>query len=153
MRTVITNSEGCYPCTYFELNDYKPKGFWYSINGEWEWFCKDNYPDGLDGENIMEIEVDLSRVLVLDNIIDLERFYEQYRITGDGMAKRLSKSIDWREVKLHFKGIEFRNYWDHRDKCSFELGFMWYYQLDCSCGCIWDTSIVNVKNISSNVLR
>lgn len=122
----------------------KPAGLWYSINGEWVEWCTDNMDHWIRKYNIT-LEIDMSRVLVIKTIPELNAFEKKY-------SKSLYEDIeviDWRRVTEDYTGIEIQNY--HKLKWS-ERGLMrfhdtWFLGWDVSGGCIWDLSIVKYYTV------
>jgi len=119
---------------------FKPNGLWYSIDGEWEDWCRDNMNHWIKKYNI-ELTIDESKILILKTIHQVDRFREEFESVSD--YSDLIKEVDWEKVKQWYPGIEIQNY--HKIK---EWGFnpmfdcMWFYGWDVSSGCIWDLSIV-----------
>lgn len=122
----------------------KPHGLWYGINDAWIEWCRDNMPEWVK-TNTFELEVDLSRILVLETELDAMVFNERYG--KEGLASVYipeCKYIDWKEIASQYAGIEIQGY----TYSYFRSTCMWYNSWDCSSGCIWDLSAVkSVKKL------
>lgn len=149
-RIVNTEWEGIYPCYYRQFPGIrKPQGLWYSINTEWvDWLSEVNWHERIYPNNL-EIEVDLSRVLVLETLEQIISLKEEYTIFS---LEKLRECIDWKSIADKYAGIEIRNYnelkWQGYATADFIIsGFMWFYGWDVSSGCVWDLSIVKQLSI------
>ena len=119
---------------------FKPNGLWYSIDGEWEDWCRDNMDHWIKKHNI-ELVIDESRMLILKTLPQVDRFRESFESVSD--YSHLIKEVDWEKVRQVYAGIEIQNY--HKLKgWGFNPMFdsMWFYGWDVSSGCIWDLSII-----------
>lgn len=116
---------------------YKPRGLWVSVEGDDDWPTWCQAEDfGLDRMAwVTEIDVDLSRVLVLDTERAVRDFADAY-----GSFNRYSiRVIDWSSVASACGGLVIAPYqWGLRLAEDFD----WYYGWDCASGCIWDASAV-----------
>ena len=123
--------------TYQQSIDMKPNGLWYSFNNEWENFCKIQQLEWV-GKNNFHLEIDYSKILLIENKTDLIEFILKY-------SKKLyaMDMIDWNKVSNDYSGIELKNYFTYRRMC------MWLYSWDMDSGCIWDLSIIkNIKELN-----
>ena len=116
----------------------KPTGLWYSIEGgddSWTEWCKaESYRD-TDAQLTYELDVDLSRVLVLSTTEQMEDFSRRYAwkdMSGRSELDTLRMYIDWHAVAREYDGLEIYPYqWPSR------MGLMWYYGWDCASGVLW----------------
>ena len=74
---------------------------------------------------LYELEVNLSRILVLRTEKDFRAFRPKY--APDGM-------VDWGKVGQDYDGIEICPY---QPKFRDDFDFDWYYPWDVASGCIW----------------
>lgn len=129
-RKVNTNSPVLYlDKTYSQQHaDFKPHGLWYSIDDEWTEWCTGNMPEWVR-PHIIEIEVDLSNVLIIETPEQLVAFYEEYKIeiySGFGLG-----SIDWKKITERYSGIEIINYHSMKwDNPLPTLHSSWFYAWD-----------------------
>jgi hypothetical protein len=134
--------------------DMKPRGLWLSVDGadDWPEHCRKTKwgPIGERRKVIRyRVELDHSRVLVLDTAASLVRFSDKYaRFTLHPRLQapvefKLAIWIDWKAVAEKYAGIIIAPYqW----VCRIELP--WYYPWDCASGCIWDaTAVRSIKAI------
>lgn len=122
--------------------DYKPNGFWYGVDGDWERWCKgEDWGLAKDKDNF-EYEMTLGRenLLVLTTVAEIDSFHEEYRAE---LCPGVHDYIDWRLVAGKYDGIEIAPYqWDRRMSGP---AHRWYYGWDCASGCIWRPQGVTVK--------
>jgi len=143
-RLINTNlKEIDFTFNYVQSNKMKPVGLWYSINYEWLEWCRYNFRIH---KEIIEIEIDLSNVLVIDSIFKLNSLTEEF---GYFIVEGV-KYIDWEKLSKRYSGIEFVNYDEIRNQLSVLDLPTWYYGLDVSSGCIWDLSVI--KNYTHSEL-
>ena len=128
--------------SFGQNNDMKPNGFWYGIDGEWRDWCEVNMPEFL-GEYDYTVEVDLDKIYVIRNSIQLVAFCELYGYDNEDISGM--RMIDWRKLSEKYSGIEIRNY----HEIKIDLGFSFYADIglwvsawDVSSGCIWDIQAV-----------
>jgi hypothetical protein len=125
----------------------KPTGLWYSIDGEWEDWCRDNMDHWIKKHDI-ELVIDESRMLVIETFIQLESFCKKYTIHKENHWETWN-TIDWKKVKEDYSGIEIRNYHElkwHNNSWSW-MHCTWLYGWDVSSGCIWDLSIIKASKL------
>lgn len=120
---------------------FKPCGLWYSApcdDDGWEHWC------ALERFNIGAykhvLTVDLSRLLVLRDAIDIDAFSERYRRPDLAPYER-HRTIDWPRVAKEYAGIEIAPYQWSRRLDGPEIS-RWYYSWDCASGCIWDLTAI-----------
>lgn len=136
---------------YFQTKSHtafcKPNGFWISPSegsDTWYDFCKAE-EFNLDGLRVKyDVEIDLTNVLVIDTLKKFDDFEESYGKQLCDITK--TSKVDWVSVCRKYSGILIAPYfWERRYR-------NWYYGWDCSSGCIWDTSILKLKEISTSKL-
>jgi hypothetical protein len=124
----------------------KPNGgLWYGCGNSWiEWCLAEDF--GLEWSYVHEIDVDLSKIKVIDNIADFDLFSEKFGLADEFYSRFVNQDfmpkfdrIDWKRLEsLGFMGIEINPYlWKRRLS-----GGMWYYGWDCASGCIWNAEAV-----------
>lgn len=128
-----------------EKYEFKPKGLWYSIDGEWLEWCEGNMPHWVKPRNI-EIELDESKIIIIETAKQLRDFEERFGYDMISPIKGITAcrlmQVRWSKVAECYSGIEIRNY--HKIKWSGDLNWStWFYGWDISGGCIWDLSIIN----------
>jgi hypothetical protein len=115
---------------------YKPNGLWYGIDEEWLDWCKSEEQDWIHRYNY-ELEVDLSKMLMIGNKEQLMQFHSQFYKLFNGFDH--IGCIDWESVANKYAGLEINPYlWE----CRLLPDVIWYYGWDCASGCIWDVSII-----------
>ncbi len=120
---------------------FKPHGLWITPENE-----KDNWPDWCRNEDYGLNEFrykttihikEPEKILTLDTVDDILGLFERYSTT------HLSPTVqfpNWERIALEWKGILIPRYhWQCR------LDVMWYYPWDCSSGCIWDMTAVEME--------
>lgn len=119
-----------------EYSSYKPRGFWYEVNGDWRRWCAE---EGfhLDRMNFLfDVDLGSCNILKLRGAPALDAFDEKYHvddpIVHHIMGERDHNCIDWLRVAEEYDGLEIAPYsWARR------MEFMWYYGWDCASGVIW----------------
>lgn len=163
-RIVNTNSTELNLKREYILSDItwegiKPTGLWYSLGNEWIDWCEGNMC-GWVKPKIIEIEIDLSKMLIIETIDDVENCIKKYSkelYSGSHLF-----NIDWEEMSCHYTGIEIRNYhslkWGRMNffsrkkfthKIDFKIDDLWLSAWDVSSGCIWDLSIIKSHKLYS----
>lgn len=131
--------------------DRKPRGIWYSFEHDWYEHVLGSMPEWIsDYRATFEVEVDLSRILVLRTKRDLVAFADRYghpSLVQQDLAEFAKRDgtafeepldwIAWREVAKRWSGIEFRPYTP-----DFERIGDWYSSLDVASGCVWNTQAI-----------
>lgn len=87
-----------------------------------------------------ELDVDISKVCVLDDVEPVMAFHWKYGYKHEGNFK----AIDWKRVMIDYSGIEVRNYDGLNLACSFR-SVIWLRNWAVDGGCIWDLSSVDWK--------
>lgn len=109
---------------------YKPNGLWYSMGSEWDDWCEGNMPHQRERPYLYGVEVDLSRILLIDNAAKMREFHRKYSVFPRGVFDSIH--ISWEKVAEDYDGIEISPYfWE------FRMEFDWYYTWDVASGCIW----------------
>lgn len=134
---------------YKQCAGFKPSGLWYSVDGDWERWCKDEQFALHRLNALHSLEVDTSRVLILSTIEDIDRFTETYQCNPCPNLKLMpGHSIDWIGVASRYSGIEIAPYqWERR----LHLGTFWYYTWDCASGCIWDLNAIKRFEVARGI--
>ena len=138
----------------YQIQPYsgKPVGLWLSDESVkedgWETNGKQMFGSE-DFTNAAFFKLDLSRVLWLQCLSDMERFTKvwgaeplplfpsnQYLFSAQQTLKY--QTIRWNDVANHYGGILITPYlWKARHK------FLWYYTWDCSSACVWDLNLLS----------
>lgn len=121
-------------CREEQKVDFKPFGFWYGVNGDWERWCRAEQW-GLHG-TMYEHELTLGQenLLILSSVADIDCFHNEFKASLFPGLKYF-QYIDWRRVVQKWDGIEIAPYqWDRRHAGE---AHSWYYPWDCASGCIW----------------
>jgi len=131
---------------YFNnIEEFKPIGIWYDIDNSWTEWCKRNMPDWTY-KNHFELDIDESKILIIDTKEKLLDFDKQYSIPLSNRIGSIIGNIsviDWTSVSNKYSGIEISPY---RYDCRF--GLFWYYGWDVASGCIWNFDCVKeIKKI------
>ena len=114
----------------------KPKGLWYGIDNEWLDWC--NEMPGWIHQHNYTLKLDMSKILLITNSVQLDRFTDEYKIYPLSVAKFLL-FIDWKKIALKYSGIEINPYlWERR----LDMNSTWYYGWDCASGCVWNKEAV-----------
>lgn len=114
--------------------DFKPVGFWYGVDGDWERWCRGEQW-GLHGEMFEhELALGKERLLVLSSASDIDSFHDEFK--GELFPGcKYFEYVDWQRVAERWDGIEIAPYqWDRRLNGA---AHTWYYAWDCASGCIW----------------
>lgn len=124
--------------------DSKPKGFWYSVDGGWEEWCRSEMPSWIEGCASYEVLLSGENILKLRTVTDIDLFHEEFKAPLAGMKpEKHFMYIDWKRVAGHFDGIEIAPYcwkrWLDGD------AHYWYYGWDCASGCVWTPRGMRVR--------
>jgi hypothetical protein len=118
-----------------DSNTFKPIGLWYAIDGAWIEWCKNEMPHWIKKHEIT-LEIDMSRVLIIKTVKDLNEFIKKYTI----FISENINGIYWRRVATDYDGIEIQNYrklkWS--EDCIKLFCPIWFSGWDVSGGCIWN---------------
>lgn len=124
--------------------DFKPKGFWYSVDGDWERWCKED--SGWEFPYTHDVKLGGERILRLESVTDIDMFHDAYKGKVSAAEWYRENYIDWVAVARAYDGIEIAPYqWARRlDGAAHK----WYYGWDCASGCIWRPNGVICKLIT-----
>ena len=108
---------------------YKPKGFWYQVDGDWLRWCEAE--DFGHGSHVHSLDLNDCTVLLIDTLRKLDNFHRRFsRIKRPG--RYAIPEINWGKLSSLYDGLEIAPYrWERR------LEFSWYYGWDCASGVIW----------------
>lgn len=106
---------------------YKPNGFWYEVDGDWQRWCSSEEMDWIKGRLLYEVSLDsMLRLLRITSASELDSFHREYR-------RPRYVGIAWEQVAEQYDGLEIAPYlWDRRLD-----GPSWYYGWDCASGVLW----------------
>jgi len=143
-RIHITDSEVIIKSkTYCQFNKtHKPAGLWYTINEEWLEWCKIEMP-GWINKYQFELDIDLSKILMIKNTIDLKLFNKKYTNSALG--------IEWNKVAEKYDGIEIQNYSYLMNHVKYDSIPLWVWGWDISSGCIWN--LAALKGINKSLVN
>ena len=120
--------------------DHKPSGLWYSVDGGWEEWCRDDAEWDLP-PFVYAVEVDEDKILQLTTVSQLDDFHDDYR-AGESHEEYRRDWIDWARVGEQWGGIEIAPYqWERRLDGEVHR---WYYGWDCASGCVWDVKALTL---------
>lgn len=113
----------------------KPVGFWLSVDDDWRRYCESEELEWAAREAV-EFEVDTDACLWLRTVEDIDRFDREY------VGRQDPYRIDWVPLTQQFAGIIIAPYqWQRR----LARNASWYYPWDCASACIWDLSVLSVR--------
>jgi hypothetical protein len=116
----------------------KPLGLWYGFGRDWIDYVESNEMNNFKGSFIYYVKIkDMSRVLQLNTNEKIEEFTLKYY---NGRA-----DIYWKKVAEDFSGIELFPWPGKLYYKNYKLA--WAATWDIASGCIWDTSIIELKQI------
>ena len=132
---------------------FKPIGLWACKSNEWlEWCLAEKFRlDKLKYKAILDI--DMSNVLIIDNVHDLEHFQSEYAYSQSD-AKILI-APDWSKCAKEYAGIWVDNYYFLKSNKLHEPEYDWLNTWDVPSGCIWDMSAIksiDFKKVSDKEL-
>lgn len=121
---------------------WKPVGFWYSVEGGWEGWCREERPDWLEGRNEFEVILGDERMVFVRTVAEMDEFHERFK-AGGSFHSYEADQLRWDAVAAEYDGIEVAPYlWDRR---LYGGASRWYYGWDCASGCIWRPRGVEVR--------
>ncbi len=143
---VVLDNNRSYLMNPLAHKGFKPRGLWYSWDGEQSW------AEWCESEQFRDTSRQYAyRVLVMDSvdILKLETPKDILTFTYDYPKKLYpgahSTVIDWETVMKDYDGIEIFPYqWSLR----LHHETLWYYGWDCASGCIWNLKDVRLELIS-----
>lgn len=109
---------------------YKPKGFWYEVDGDWRRWCESEMPSWVEGKMLHRVELNGERMLNIRNVAEFDAFHRTY--VRD--FHRYVKAPDWHALAEEYDGLEIAPYLWERRLC---MDTSWYYGWDCASGVIW----------------
>ena len=129
---------------YKQRTDWKPNGIWYSCGNSWynfiknegmyNWLYKYIHKIKIKKEKLTTIKnKNNEKLLIINNINDFDKFYNEYRIFHNILDYYL---IDWIKVSKDYGGIEICPYLQEKRKIK------WYNTWDVASGCIWNNNII-----------
>ena len=117
---------------------FKPHGFWLSVDDDWRRWCSDEGMSYADAEPV-PFAVDTDHVLWLTTVGEIDAFTDEYEEPGSGP---FGVYIDWSRVSERHAGIVIAPYqWQRRLDGR---AHSWYYPWDCASACVWDLSALSV---------
>lgn len=117
---------------YLHKDNFKPSGFWVSVEDDWERWCKqeDFGVQSLKYKHKVKL-TDNAKIYLISNPGELATFTARY---GNGPYG----TIFWERVAIDYDGIIIAPYlWPCR------LEYSWYYPWDVASGCIWNYSVID----------
>jgi len=126
--------------------EYKPRGFWYEVDGDWRRWCReDGMRRWLDQHYLHRVQLGDERLLLISTPDGLDAFTATYGVKH--LQQTDQRSIRWDRVAEDWDGIEVAPYqWTRR------LDLFWYYSWDCASGCIWRPRGVTTDLVSPEAL-
>jgi hypothetical protein len=116
---------------------FKPDGFWYSVDRDWERWCDGDEPEWLKGKYTHEVTLGSENLLFIRTSDELRAFHREYQ------SESPLCWINWPAVAQRYDGIEIAPYlWE----CRLHPEVGWYYTWDCASGCIWTPKGVVVSS-------
>jgi hypothetical protein len=123
--------------------DFKPQGFWYSVDEDWERWCRSEQPDWLEGHHTHYVFLGKERLVYIKDVLELDAFHKRYKANPFIHIGLSTEYIDWRLVAAEYDGIEIAPYlWERR---LMGPPHSWYYSWDCASGCVWRPRGIQVK--------
>lgn len=147
------------PCSYIQALEWKPRGLWYSVEGNedgWSDWCRYNEFCETDLQIAHAVELDVERVVVIDNGASLLAFQREYcrphpilaefdKEYAELVGPDRHGVIDWPLVATRYDGIEIAPYqYAHR------MGSLWYNTWDCASGCIWNIDAIRSFDVTDS---
>lgn len=86
--------------------------------------------------NIFRLDIDMSRILIINTPEDIIKFENKYRKNKDNFMS----FIDWFEVSEDYRGIEIPNYIKLYNLCN-DLP-NWFSGWSVSSGCLFTTEVI-----------
>ncbi len=115
--------------------DFKPLGFWYSVDGDWERWCTSDQHDWLEGHWRHTVELGQENILRISCAAEIDSFHRRYSVS--------SYRVKWNVVANQYDGIQIAPYIGER---RLDGETSWYYSWDCASGCIWRPKGLRVFN-------
>lgn len=120
----------------------KPRGLWYSFDGDWLSWCESEQPDRI-GPHWYAVEfAPEARIRTVSTPMELRHLHDEFGGSAFG--------IDWRRVAQAYDAIEIVPYlWSMR--LSPEAP--WYYGWDVASGCVWNGRVAQLRAIERPASR
>jgi hypothetical protein len=135
---------------YEQSDTLKPNGIWYGCGTTWLDFIDTQMLEKRPtfGAQIWALKIDMSRVLPFLSENAVERFTRRFRDEEKYVLTRQAQP-DWTLAAAKFDGIECCPYpvgdWE------FKMKYMWYYGIDMSSGCIWNTKAITNSMLAAEL--
>ena len=112
----------------------KPAGFWLSDESRFGWseWCKLECHEKL-GDHSTEYEVDISQLLVIRSVGDVEALPVVWRDIGN---EDVGVGTDWEQIAQRYAGV----YMDGNQDIAYESHHIWCRAWDCASACVWRLS-------------
>lgn len=122
----------------------KPRGLWYSVNGDWERWCRDNEPSWIENKILYSVDLQQANILRINNAKELLVFHKRVAIPPVLQAPAI-KYPAWEAVAgAGYDGIEISPYiWS----LPLHHELTWYYGWDCASGCVWNATKITVTEL------
>ena len=146
---------------YRKIIGFKPQCYWYSLGDEWYkfWYEREEMQEVRD-QVVCQVSVkrnsfttlekkEKGKILVIDSLDEIKKLNKRYSV----VTKLKAKLIDFNKLSETYGGIEFRNYSkikkeiNGNKRLNWRRDYLWYFSLDVSSGCVWDLSLINVKEV------
>lgn len=137
--------------TKFPRND-KPRGFWISVPGEYDWkqWCieEEFRTEALSNEFDVQLRPN-ARILTLSTVAEINVLStlfpgESYTTMG---SPGEDNAVGWRDIESRCDGIIISPY-----QWACRLSVAWYYSWDCASGCIWNLDAIESVTPAANRL-
>lgn len=127
--------------TYNQTFFKKPLGLWYDVDGSWEEFSVGNM-ERSPNENHFLLDIDRSKMLVIDSMEKLKAFHDEFSYTQDKFKGIACDMIfpDWKRLAELYSGIEIAPC--QKFPRILEMYF-WFALWSVASGCIWDLKVIN----------
>lgn len=124
----------------FQLHDvgFKPPGFWWSCDGDWERWCAAEDFDNPSEKLRYSVRFGSARILKLPTPQSVLKLTKDFCIQGNTMM------IAWPALATVYDGIEITPY---HGSLRLNRRCRWYYPWDCASGVCWNASKLSVKLI------
>lgn len=125
---------------------HKPKGFWYSVDRDWERWCESEMPEWLKDTHLNNITLGAENMIFIRTLGELDAFHLKFGAPLSGRESYWGKRsyyLDWAAVAREYDGIEIAPYqWERRLDGPVSN---WYYTWDCASGVVWRPKGIKVE--------